>query len=167
MNMRLSMDEVSMSESLGKAVLYDPNDAHALRNKHWYLTTQGYAESTSYKDGAATIVKMHRVILGLTPGDGLMVDHINGNKLDNRKGNLRIVTNGQNIMNSKLRKDNTSGQKGVTQKKTGPRKGRCLARIRFNNKRIALGFYKTFLEAKAARLAAERLYHGPYANKFI
>lgn len=56
-------------------------------------------------------VKMHREILGVS--DALDVDHENGNGLDNRRHNLRPATRAQNIQNSKKRKDNTSGYRGV------------------------------------------------------
>ena len=54
---------------------------------------------------------MHRYILNLKKGD--MIDHINGNGLDNRRSNLRICTHTQNQANRRLSKNNTSGYKGV------------------------------------------------------
>ena len=56
-------------------------------------------------------VFVHRLIMG-SP-EGLHIDHINGNALDNRKQNLRVCTASQNAMNKKLRSDSTTGYKGV------------------------------------------------------
>ncbi len=54
---------------------------------------------------------VHRLIMGFP--EGMHVDHINGNGLDNRKENLRVCTPSQNSMNKKLRSDSTTGYKGV------------------------------------------------------
>lgn len=62
-----------------------------------------------HKDGK--VVSLHREIMG-NP-EGMVIDHINGNTLDNRRCNLRIATQTQNQRNEKLRKNNTSGFKGV------------------------------------------------------
>jgi hypothetical protein len=56
-------------------------------------------------------VLVHRLIMG-SP-EGMDVDHINGNGLDNRRKNLRVCTRSQNAMNKKLRSDSTTGYKGV------------------------------------------------------
>ena len=66
------------------------------------------------KDGTRTSVLMHQLIMG-TDGISTMPDHIHGkqSRNDNRKSNLRIVTKSQNNINQPVRKDNTSGIKGV------------------------------------------------------
>ena len=57
--------------------------------------------------------QLHRFILNLTKENTEIVDHINGDPLDNRKNNLRLCTNQENIRNCKIPKNNKSGHKGV------------------------------------------------------
>jgi hypothetical protein len=59
-------------------------------------------------------ISMHRDIMGLEKGDGLTVDHINHNTLDNRRSNLRIATYSQNCANKGVSSSNTSGVKGLS-----------------------------------------------------
>jgi len=92
---------------------------------------------------------------------GKIVDHINGNVLDNRRENLRVVNNAQNAWNSKLQSCNTSGYKGVHWDKTV---GEWRARIGFHYRRIELGTYDTPEEAAGAYNYAAKLYHGEYAR---
>ena len=101
---------------------------------------------------------MHRMILGLGYGDERKADHENHDTLDNRRSNLRVATTSQNGSNSRVRKDNTSGFKGV-----GYRGGRFLAYIRVNGKRSYLGTYGTAVEAALAYDAAAREHFGEYA----
>ena len=79
--------------------------------------------------------------------NGLVVDHINRNPLDNRKSNLRIVTRSVNSINTKLHKSNTTGVRNVHIDKNT---GRYRARIKRNGKMIHIGMYKTLEEARKA-----------------
>lgn len=76
---------------------------------------------------------------------GFQVDHINHDKLDNRKSNLRIVTQQQNLMNRKVFKNNKTGFKGVSVYGEKYR-----ASIRKNGKREYLGFFKNPIDAAKA-----------------
>lgn len=69
--------------------LIDANDADLVRETHWYLD-EGYARSNGYANGKKIQERMHRVILGLTKDDPQLVDHINRDRLDNRRANLRL-----------------------------------------------------------------------------
>lgn len=80
------------------------------------------------------------------------IDHINGNKADNRIVNLRAVSRVENQRNLKLMRSNTSGVSGVGVSLNG---SRWLARIWDGNKQVSLGVFDTFDEAVAARRAAE------------
>ena len=82
---------------------------------------------------------MHRVIIN-APKD-MQVDHINGNRLDNRRCNLRLATDGQNMGNSKIPRHNTSGFKGVSWDK---RREQWEAYISKKDKKIHLGRFDTF-----------------------
>lgn len=85
----------------------------------------------------------------------VMIDHINGDKSDNRIANLRSVTRRENLKNSALRPSNTSGVSGVSWLK---RRKRWQARIMVDNLQISLGVFHDFNDAVAARLEAEKRY---------
>lgn len=111
---------------------------------------------------AATYNKKHTVLhrLIMNTPKGYVTDHINGDKLDNRRENLRICTQHQNSMNTRISKNNKSGVKGVS---TTP-SGKYRARIMLNGVEIGLGRYETLEEAAKARKRAERKYFGEYVR---
>lgn len=101
---------------------------------------------------------MHRLILGLVPGDGLVVDHRNGNGLDNRRCNIRTATRSNNQHNQRLgRANNTSGYKGVTRRRGPCRRKPWRACIRHERRTVFIGHFATPEAAAAAydRKAAE------------
>lgn len=89
------------------------------------------------------------------------IDHINGNRSDNRIENLRAVTAGQNQHNRKINSNNTSGYKGVS---WNTRTKTWKATVALERKRIHLGFYKTPEEADAVIRKAREELHGSFAN---
>lgn len=99
------------------------------------------------------------VQFGEWPSD--QIDHINGNKADNRLCNLREATNFQNGKNTRTHINNTSGVCGVTYDKVNKR-WRSL--IKVNGKQIHLGRWPSFEEAVAARKEAESQYFGKWAR---
>ena len=112
-----------------------------------------------YADGKHKGYIMHREIMHAKKGE--YVDHINGNKNDNRKENLRIVTNQQNACNQGIRSNNTSGYKGVTWSKN---KNKWNAQITTNYKRKSLGYFDC--KHKAAQAYNNRAVelHGKFAK---
>lgn len=104
--------------------------------------------------------RAHRIIYfiehGVFPKN---IDHINGNKLDNRIVNLRPATRSQNMMNRPKQKNNLSGMKGVSL-----RRGLWRARITVQRKEHFLGWFKTKEEAFEAYQKAAGEYHGEFAN---
>jgi hypothetical protein len=83
------------------------------------------------------------------------VDHIDNNKLNNQKSNLRLATHHQNQFNSNLQRNNTSGYIGVVYHKNYKKNkiskmSHWHARIKFNSKHISLGYYQTPEEAAKA-----------------
>lgn len=107
---------------------------------------------------------MHRLILGLTDPK-IQVDHRNGNGLDNRRENIRVVTASQNQMNaSKTKRPKVSKFKGVTRNLRRPGCYMWKALITMNNKTIFLGEYKHEREAARAYNEAARRLFGDYAR---
>lgn len=104
----------------------------------------------------------HRVAWSLMHGgdEPDMIDHIDGNKLNNRISNLRAATRGDNLANSRLRADNTTGGKGITKR---PR-GTYVVRIAHQGKRHHIGSFATIEEAAAARREAAIRLHGAFAR---
>lgn len=87
------------------------------------------------------------------------LDHMNGNKSDNRIGNLRLATNTQNHQNVGITRSNTSGFKGVRKLRK-----KWQAQIRANGRWLYLGVYPTPEEAAAAYKEAAAKYHGEFAR---
>lgn len=83
------------------------------------------------------------------------IDHINGDRSDNRLCNLRCVTSTENARNSRISKSNTSGVQGVS---WYARSKKWLAQIRVNGRLLHLGYFETLDEAKQARLSANIKY---------
>ncbi len=104
--------------------------------------------------------RMHRVILGLVKRDGLIVDHRNGNPLDNQRHNLRICTNQQNCMNSKPRKG-SSIYKGVTYCKQSRN---WQAQLIVNGKHVRLGSHQKEQDAAKAYDAKVTKLYGDFAR---
>jgi hypothetical protein len=105
---------------------------------------------------------MHREILGLKFGDRRRGDHIEtGDTLNNQRYNLRIATPAQNAYNSRRRRDNKTGYKGVSYIKAS---GLYLASIRLNGKTIHLGFHGSALAAYGAYCRAAPIHHGEFAR---
>ena len=89
------------------------------------------------------------------------LDHINGNPKDNRISNLRLASVSENLCNSKIRMDNTSGVKGVSWSK---KSNKWYAYITKDQKMVSLGRYLDFNDAVAARVRGEERLHGKFAR---
>jgi hypothetical protein len=103
----------------------------------------------------------HRLIWKMKTGQDapFSIDHIDGNRLNNRFANLRAATQSQNGMNSKMRKNNTSGVKGVYWGL-----GKWRAQIMIKRRMIALGGFDILGDAASAVAEARKKYHGEFAR---
>ena len=147
------MKQISLTR--GKFALVDDEDFEYLSQWKWCVDSLGYA----YRSLHPGRVWMHRLINN-TP-EGFLTDHINGNPLDNRKQNLRTVTQAQNQINRTLQKNSTSGFKGVS---WNTRCKKWVSKLYSNRQCIFLGYYKNLLEAVVAYNEAAKKYHGEYAK---
>ena len=150
-------DYVIGYDNNGRAFYFDPEDYDRIKDRYWRVDKRhGYVENFTDR----VRITLHRFIMGVEKGQ--IVDHLNHDKTDNRKMNLRIVTPLENAINRKRRADNTSGCPGVCYRKGRGRK-HWRASITVDKKVIHLGAYETFEEAVAARKAAEEKYFGAYS----
>jgi len=145
----------------GKYFLFDTEDTEKVKKHKWNVPPSGYVETTVYEDGKQKVSRLHRVLLDAAPGT--YVDHINGQRWDNRKKNLRIATNKENIRNQRLSKANTTGYKGVSIDKRRKKK-QYAASIAVNGKGIFLGYYSTAIEGALAYDKAAVTYFGEFAK---
>jgi HNH endonuclease/AP2 domain len=140
----------------------DDNDYEWLNQWKWYAWKHRhtfYARRNG-RVGEPSIVAMHIAIL--SPSDGLEVDHINGNGLDNRRVNLREATHAQNLWNRGRTCNNTSGFKGVRWDKA---RGAWRATITAEGREMFLGRFDDILDAARAYDEAATLHHGEFAWK--
>ena len=126
-------------------------------DKAGFIETRGYRVikfmGKKYKEHKLIFLYHH----GYMPK---ILDHINNDRADNRIENLREVTRSQNNQNANMRKDNTSGVKGVSYEK---RTKKWIAQLQYNKKTIVKK-YDTFEEAKSSIYNLRQLYHKEFSN---
>lgn len=97
--------------------------------------------------------------------EGLLIDHINGDRLDNRIENLRVATYSQNSANAKRHSRNKSGLKGASEVvKRGKKTGRWQSSITYQRRQMNLGYFGSKDDAHAAYVAAAEKLQGEFAN---
>ena len=155
------------------AMYWKPRQAHQVNHPElldlWNRKYAGKRAGTSNRDGYEVIrvggdqFRTNRLVWELHHGpipDGMQIDHINGDRRDNRAANLRAVTAAENNKNMRLSHRNTSGIHGVFFVHCDQR---FQAHIVVDRKHIYLGYHKTLIDAVAARKSAE-LRHGFHPN---
>lgn len=152
------MKEIQLTK--GRVSLVDDEDFEMLNKHKWICQTtpNGFEYAARRTNGA--ILLMHRFLLN--PSKGFIVDHANGDTLDNRRSNIRIATQSQNRMNARIRNDNTHGERGIIFEKR-PRKNPWYAVIQLHGKKISLGAFPTKEMAVVARRNATERFFGDFS----
>lgn len=144
--------------SNGNRFYFDEEDLHLVKKHCWRLSPYGYVITNAHKDEGSHIIYLHRLIMSAPTG--YEVDHINHDKTDNRKLNLRVCTRINNAWNNTGSSANTSGHRGVYWEK---QTGRWFARITVRGEVLMLGYFDLFDDAVRARLDAEAHYFKEFA----
>jgi len=158
------MKQIQLTQ--GRVALVDDEDFDQVSKYRWYcgldrwrayaISGFGFYVNNTRK---RITVRMHRLIMNA--GRGQEVDHINGNGLDNRKGNLRLCTKVGNGANRRSAIGSSSKYLGVSGSKT--RKS-WLVQIQSGGMGMYLGVYASEVEAAKAYDVAARKYHGEFAR---
>lgn len=138
--------------------IFDIEDIDKVKNHTWSRTD---LQRSTYYCNSDKVGRLHRFILNITD-KSIIVDHINHNGLDNRKCNLRICNNSQNLCNCNLPKNNKSGHKGVYWEST---RNKWNTQITLNGKCVHLGRFDNIEDAIKARNDAAKKYYKEFANE--
>ena len=142
----------------GKFAIVDAADYERLSKHKWLASGDEQRGFYAARRVGNKLVLMHRVIMNAP--EGTVVDHINGNSLNNRRGNLRLCTQKQNSRNARSSRHSTSRFKGVYFHK---QTGKWVATIGYNGKTIHLGSFDDEIEAAKAYDRKARELFGEFA----
>lgn len=142
--------------------LFDKEDYDLVSKYSWHRTTKGYVRN-------AKLGYLHNAITGFKfQSHKIQTDHINRNKMDCRKSNLRIVDHTENNINRDLQRNNKSGCKGVS---WDLNRQKWISRITRNHKEHFLGAFIILEDAISARRKAEKELHAiknrPFTMRFL
>ena len=139
----------------GLRFYFDKEDFEKIKPYCWCDDSNGYLIA---RNPQGKMIKMHRLIMNAIGGK--VIDHINHNTAYNRKVNLRVISQTENMKNMRLKANNKSGVAGVCKE---TRTGKWIVTIYFDKHSKSLGRFDSFDDAVAARKAAEEKYFGPYS----
>lgn len=145
--------------------LIDDEDYDKIKNYTWHISKgilnyNFYIRHDIRKNGKLKSIIMHRLIMNCP--DGMVIDHINGNTLDNRKCNLRICYQKDNTKNRIKRNTKTSSKyKGVSFR-SDIKKYRV--RIQLNKKLLTIGYFESEVEAAKKYNEYAKIHYGEFAR---
>lgn len=157
-----SFPEASVEIELtnGLKTLLDRSDAAQFEGKSlFYNKRTRYAYATATVNGVRNNFAIHQIIM--RPPAGMYTDHINGDRLDNRRSNLRFVTPGQNRTNSAAKRTNASGYKGVVRSQFDDR---WVAKIYPDSKPLVIGYFDNPVDAARAYDSKAKELYGEFAR---
>jgi hypothetical protein len=135
------------SRKHNQEMLFSVEDADMVKEHTWFISQRYVRTNITVATKRSRTMLAHRLLMN--PSDTMQVDHINGVRHDNRRSNLRIVTNQENQHNHRSAKGYGWHKKNR----------RYQAYIKLNNKCVYLGNFKTEVEARDAYVAAKKIYH--------
>lgn len=144
--------------------IIDLEDVDLVKNIKWRPDGKGYAHNNNKSNPNGTIY-LHRLVLNVFD-KALYVDHIDKNKNNNMKSNLRIVSHQQNNINSSLRSDNKSGISGVSLYSLKDGSTSWRSRIMIDNNEIGNSYFQDFRSAVSHRLYLESLYFKEFSPNY-
>lgn len=139
-----------------KQFYFDTEDYDKIKCYCWYVDEHGYVRTIRNNKK----IYLHRFVMNIINDKNIIVDHINRNRNDCRKSNLRLVNDTQSAINKGIKSNNTSGTIGVSFSKLHQK---WESYITVNKKRIHLGIFKDYDDAVKVRKEAEEKYFGEYA----
>lgn len=161
---RIEGDTAYVPLTKGYEAVIDAADVELVASRRWFANVSTWSGSATVRVYAAatirnTTVSMHKLLL--IDAGKMQVDHIDGDGLNNRRSNLRLVSTAQNQWNQRRHSDNTSGVKGVHR---SSRDKKWCAQIRVSNKVHSLGHFDTLEAAAAAYAEASKRLHGEFGR---
>lgn len=141
--------------------IIDLEDLEKVRYHKWRLSYGHVVTGNCTKNNPT--IQLGRLIMNCYD-PSFVVDHRDGNGLENRKFNLRICTQSNNVLNKSFMSNNTTGFVGIYPDTRSGRKTKFRAEIRFQEKRFHIGAWETLAEAVYARWIAELILFGAYRN---
>jgi len=161
-------NEIIIKGDIAEVVLYnnkthevaraivDVEDVGKIKDYKWHTSSKNYAET--WIEGKRALIQ--HVIMDIEQNKHKQIDHIDRDKLNNRKLNLRFCTQGENKRNGGIYKNNTSGFKGVGWRE---KRKKWEVRIGANRKVIFLGYFENKTDAVKAYNTAALKHHGAFA----
>jgi hypothetical protein len=155
--------QIPLRDRQGRVRAYtvvDAADAEWVNQWRWFLDDDGYAARRPWVDGKQVWVLLHREMLGLEPDDGQEGDHIDRDRLNNRRVNLRAIPKAGNRQNRGSLRGSSSDHRGVGWDQS---RQRWMAYTWKDGRMLNLGRFKDESDAAGLALTA-RLEYMPYAT---
>lgn len=154
----MAFGKLNIPLTKGKNAVIDECSKDTVSRYIWHFDGK-YAATNTVVNGKRKKIRMHRLLLDAP--SGLDIDHINGDRLDNRLTNLRVCTRSQNLRNQGLRSNNSSGYRGITYYK--PYK-KWAAQIYIDGKNKRIGYFDDLASAVDAYNEDAKKYYKNFAR---
>lgn len=148
-----------MKTLVGQEIMVDDSDFEKLSLIQWYLSG-GYAVTRFGGWKLSLPLYIHKLVMGVAYTKGVIVDHIDRNKLNNQKSNLRLADRHQNGYNRQSARGSSSKYLGVMKRYNGV----WQAVITTKSESKSIGTFKSEVEAAMCYDMMAKLLHGEFAS---